>query len=47
MQKKIKIVTVRVTEGLNARVQRLARKDGRTKADWIRRRIEAAAAVKA
>lgn len=39
MQKKTKIVSVRVTESSDAKLQRLARKEGRSKADWIRRRI--------
>jgi predicted DNA-binding protein len=43
MAKKNKIVSIRVTEGFNSKLQRLARKDGRTKADWIRRRITAEA----
>ena len=39
MAKKTKVVSVRVTEGFFAKLQRLARRDGRSKADWIRRRI--------
>ncbi len=41
MAKKNKVVSVRVTDGFHAKLQRLARKDGRSKADWIRRRITA------
>lgn len=39
MEKKTKVVSLRVTEGFNKKLQRLARKDGRSKADWIRRQI--------
>lgn len=46
MAKKIKVLTVRVTEGFDARLKRLARKEKRSKADWIRLRMEAAAASK-